>query len=61
MNLRVTIPFADYQVGDLISDPGAIDAILVGDAQHYVVRVSGDPGPVTATGPTPSPVPIPEP
>ena len=51
MALTVTTPFADYAVGDRITDAKECDAVLASDAARFVVRVSNEPAPAVAAEP----------
>lgn len=46
MKLVITTAFADYQVGDEITDADTVKTILDGDQQSNVVKVATDPEPV---------------
>ncbi|WP_195763441.1 hypothetical protein [Duganella guangzhouensis] len=40
MKLVVITQFADYQIGDEITEQAKIDAILESDQAHFVVKVA---------------------
>jgi len=40
MKLVVKLPFADYQVGDEITDPDTVAAIVASEQQHNVIKVN---------------------
>nr|DAT37700.1 MAG TPA: hypothetical protein [Caudoviricetes sp.] len=40
MKLIVTTPFGGYQIGDEITDPAAVAAVLESDQAAYVTRVA---------------------
>ncbi|MGT2505674.1 hypothetical protein [Cupriavidus basilensis] len=45
MKLIVTTPFGGYQIGEEITDPAAVAAVLASDQAAYVTQVAVDPPP----------------